>query len=372
MAIQAGLVGLPNVGKSTLFNALTKSSVPAENFPFCTIDPHIAIAAVPDQRLDKLAKIFGSAKTIPTTMQFVDIAGLVSGAAKGEGLGNKFLSHVMEVDLIIHVLRCFEDNEITHVSNSINPLDDYNTILAELMLKDLEWLEKRKEKVKLNGKKFQNSPKEKALCELELSFVEKLEAALNMGDNQLARKLYTDARKAEIIFQLLSTKQFLIAANLSESDMVNKAYERNARYKSLVETFGIDRVIPVCAKVESELSQMPDEDAQAIRQELALGAQGLGEVIRKTYHELGLITFFTCGPKEAHAWSIHQGTKVPAAAGEIHTDLQRGFICAEVYNAQDLFVAGSEKTLRDTGKIRTEGKEYVVQDGDLLNIRFNV
>ncbi|MCK4499689.1 redox-regulated ATPase YchF [Candidatus Babeliales bacterium] len=373
MAIQAGLVGLPNVGKSTLFNALTKSEIPAENFPFCTINPHVAITAVSDKRLDKLAHIFGSKKKLPTTMQFVDIAGLVSGASKGEGLGNKFLSHVMEVDLIIHVLRCFKDPNITHVAGTIDPVGDFEVIVSELMLKDLDSLEKRETKVRAQIKKFQNSPKERLEFEQELELIKEAKTCLDQGDQQAARKIIANAKDEKIHFiKLLSTKKFLIAANLSDEDFAGQNFEANDHFKALVEKFGIEHVIPVSAKVEAELSQMSDEDATEMRKDFEFNHCGLSKVISKTYAELGLITFFTCGPKEAHAWSIPKGFTAPEAAGEIHSDLQRGFICVEVYNAQEMFEAGSEQNLKNSGKIRTEGKEYVIQDGDLLNVRFNV
>ncbi|MFC1854656.1 redox-regulated ATPase YchF [Candidatus Dependentiae bacterium] len=373
MAIQAGLVGLPNVGKSTLFNALTKSEIPAENFPFCTIDPHVAITAVPDERLEKLAQIFGSAKKIPTTMQFVDIAGIVSGASKGEGLGNKFLSHVMEVDLIIHVLRCFQDPNITHVGGTIDPVGDFETIVSELMLKDLESLEKREVKVAAQIKKFQNSPKERSAFEQEKELIKEAKNALDKGDLKGLKAILKKAKDEQIHFiNLLCAKHFLIAANLSDEDFSGQNFEQNKHYNALLQKFGAEKIIPVSAKIESELTQMQEDEAEIMRKEFEFNHCGLTEVISKTYAELGLITFFTCGPKEAHAWSIPNGFTAPEAAGQIHSDLQRGFICVEVYNANDLFEAGSEQAMKTSGKVRTEGKDYVVQDGDLLNVRFNV
>ncbi len=373
MAIQAGFVGLPNVGKSTLFNALTKSSVPAENFPFCTIDPHVAIAEVPDERLPKLMEYFGSKKTIPTTMQFVDIAGLVKGAAAGQGLGNQFLSHIMEVDLVLHVLRCFEDDNIIHVHDTINPLDDFETIIAELFLKDLESLERRQEKTVALKKK--NAAQVTLVKELESEqkLIDAIKKAIDAMDVAAVYRLVDDARMQGIkTVPLLTGKKYLIVANVSENEMSEQGYQNNASYQSLVKRCGAEMVIPVSAKIESDLAALSDEEASEFKETLGIVESGLETIIRRTYAALGLITFFTCGPQEAHAWSIKRGTKVPAAAGEIHSDLERGFICAEVYNAADLFALGSEQQVKVAGKLRTEGKEYIVQDGDLLNIRFNV
>lgn len=373
MAIQAGLVGLPNVGKSTLFNALTKSSIPAENYPFCTVDPNMAITYVPDERLDRLAQIFKSGKIIPTTVKFVDIAGLVKGAAEGEGLGNQFLSHIMEVDLILHVLRCFEDANITHVHNTINPLDDFETICAELMLKDLESVVKREERLAAIMKKHGNSPQQMKEFEAEKAFLLAVKTALNAGNITEVQALVAQAKEAGTpTVPLLAGKNYLIIANLSEDDYAGNNYQSNAQYLSLIEKFGKEKVIPVSAKIESELAQLSETDAAEMMESLNITEKGLDNIIAKAYTNLGLITYFTCGPKEAHAWSIHKGTKCPQAAGEIHSDLERGFICAEVYNCEDLFAAGSEQQLKAQGKIRIEGKEYIVQDGDLLNIRFNV
>ncbi len=369
MSIQAGLVGLPNVGKSTLFNALTKSSIPAENYPFCTIDPHVAITEVPDPRLAKLIELYKSQKSIPANVTFVDIAGLVKGAASGEGLGNQFLSHIREVDLILHVLRCFEDPDIIRTDGQLDPLTDYEIIVSELMLKDLESVDKRLEKMERLIKLAKGKPEEKELV-AELELLNALKKALDNADDAQVKQLVTQASVATV--PLLTAKNFLIISNVSESELENDAYKNNTHYQTLVKKFGVDRVIPVCAKVEGELAQLSDEEAQEMMNMLGIPERSLDRIIRETYKHLGLITFFTCGPKEAHAWPIRKGISIRKAAGEIHSDLERGFICADIFNYSDLVAAGSESKVKEIGKMRIEGQQYIVQDGDIVNVKFNV
>lgn len=370
MSIGAGLVGLPNVGKSTLFNALTKSSVPAENYPFCTINPHLAITIVPDERIKGFENVYHSEKIVPASVQFVDIAGLVKGAASGEGLGNQFLSHIREVDLIIHVLRCFEDPLITMTQTDINPIADFEVITTELMLKDIESVEKRLVKCASLIKQSQSNPVEQKQWQAEEVLLKKLLQALNDGSLQTVQKLIAESTVPTV--PLLAAKKSLVIANLSEQEMGNDAYLENPHYKKLIEKFGVDRVIPVSARLEAELSQLPPEEAQEMAAMMGVEKRATDRIIAQTYKYLGLITFYTCGPKEIHCWPIKQGMTIRKAAGEIHSDLERGFICAEIFNYHDLMAAGSEAKLKDLGKLRTEGQDYIVKDGDVVHIKFNV
>ena len=366
MGFKCGIVGLPNVGKSTLFNALTETqSAQAANYPFCTIEPNIGNVAVPDPRLDKLAEIAGSAKIIPTQLAFVDIAGLVRGASQGEGLGNQFLGNIREVDAIVHVLRCFENDDIQHVENAINPVNDAETVETELMLSDLESLEKR---VPAAQKKAGQGDKEAKLMASVLG-----QALDLLRDGKPARLTQPKDDEEARIFanaQLLTSKPVLYVCNVEEESAATGNAHSEAVF-AMAEKQGANAVI-VSAAIESELVGMHMEDRMEVLNEIGLKETGLARIIRSGYDLLHLLTFFTVGPKEARAWTVETGSKAPQAAGEIHTDFERGFIRAETIAYDDYVALNGEAGARDAGKLRQEGKEYVVADGDVLHFKFNV
>ena len=366
MGFKCGIVGLPNVGKSTLFNALTETqAAQAANYPFCTIEPNVGNVGVPDPRLDKLAAIAGSQKIIPTQLGFVDIAGLVRGASKGEGLGNQFLGNIREVDAIVHVLRCFVNDDIQHVDNKIDPVSDAETVETELMLSDLESLEKR---VPAAQKKAAQGDKENKLLAAVLApaldlLREGKPARLAWPKDEEERKVFASA-------QLLTAKPVLYVCNVEEEAAANgNAFSEAVFAKAKAE--GANAVI-VSAAIESELTGMDDDERMVFLEEMGLHETGLARVIRSGYDLLHLITFFTVGPKEARAWTVHQGAKAPDAAGEIHSDMQRGFIRAETIAYDDFVGLGGENGAKEAGKLRQEGKEYVIADGDVLHFKFNV
>ncbi len=364
--MKLGMVGLPNVGKSTLFNALTNAGAESANYPFCTIEKNVGIVSVPDERLDKLAEMYDPDKFTPATLEFVDIAGLVKGASKGEGLGNKFLADIREVDAIVHVVRCFEDTNIIHVDGSINPLRDIETINLELIFSDIEMIDRRIERAKkaVKGDK-------KYLAEIE--FLERLKAHLENGKSARAFDFTDDERELIKSTPLLSAKPVIYAANLCEDDFVNNI-ETNENYnnvKALAEEEH-SAVLPICAQIEAEISDMEDEEKAMFLGELGLEVSGLNRIIKEGYALLGLISYLTAGKQEVRAWTITRGTKAPQAAGKIHTDFEKGFIRAEVISFDDLMACGTMAAAKDKGLVRLEGKEYVMQDGDIVLFRFNV
>lgn len=360
------MVGLPNVGKSTLFNALTNAGADSANYPFCTIEPNVGIVSVPDKRLDKLAEMYSPEKFTPATLEFVDIAGLVKGASKGEGLGNKFLSNIREVDAIVHVVRCFEDDNIIHVDGKIGAARDIETINLELIFSDLEILNRRIDR----SRKMIKADKS---LQAEVDFLEKLIAHLEDGNS--ARSYPYTENEAEIVrtSPLLSNKPVIYAANLSEADFSAKL-ENNAQYQAVCKIAAEENseVLPICAQTEAEIADMSDEDKEMFLSEMGLEESGLNRIIRQGYSLLGLMSYLTAGPKEVRAWTIEKGTKAPQAAGKIHTDFEKGFIRAEIVSFDDLVACGSMNAAKEKGLVRLEGKEYVMQDGDVVLFRFNV
>ena len=364
--MEVGIVGLPNVGKSTLFNAITKAGAEAANYPFCTIEPNVGIVAVPDKRLDVLTEMYNSKKTTPATVRFVDIAGLVKGASKGEGLGNKFLEHIRQVDAIAHVVRCFEDENITHVANTIDPLRDIDTIQTELCLADLEIVDKRLERL---TRVLKSGNKE---AKLENEILNKIKTALDAA--KPARSVELTDEEIFLIREtnLLTLKPNLYVANVSEEEAAD--YSENPHVKKVIELAKAEgaQVVVICAKVESEIAELDDEEAKEFLADIGLESSGLERLIHAAFDLLGLMTFLTAGQDECRAWTIKKGTPAVKAAGKIHSDIERGFIRAEIVNYEDLVKLGSVAAARDKGLVRLEGKEYIMQDGDVTYFRFNV
>ena len=363
--MKMGIVGLPNVGKSTLFNAITKAGAECANYPFCTIEPNIGVVAVPDERLDVLTNIYKPEKTTHAVIEFVDIAGLVRGASKGEGLGNKFLSHIREVDSIVEIIRCFDDPNIVHVDGSINPLRDIETINLELILADIETINKRLEK----ANKMLKADKK---YQFEISTLEKVKSILDSGRS--ARTIDFTEEELEIINDtyLLTIKPILYIANVSEDMLANaESYEYVKTVKEYADTEKA-RVIPLCVKIEEELSSLEGNDKEEMLEALGMNESGLDKVIKASYDLLGLMSFLTAGEPEVRAWTIKKGTKAPIAAGKIHSDIQKGFIRAEIVSYDDLVKCGSVNSAKEKGLMRSEGKDYIMQDGDVVLFRFNV
>lgn len=365
--MKLGIVGLPNVGKSTLFNSLTKAGAESANYPFCTIDPNVGIVSVPDHRLDVLAELYDSAKIVPAVIEFVDIAGLVKGASKGEGLGNQFLSNIREVDAIVHVVRCFENDNIVHVDGSINPLRDIETINLELIFSDIEIMERRYAKVSKVARNDKAMAKEAELVKRIIAHLE---------DGKMARSLEIDDEEELALiqsFNLLTYKPVIYAANVSEDDLADDAAGNDfvASVREYAASEGSE-VFVICAQIEQEIAELDDDEKKMFLEDLGLTESGLEKLIKASYRLLGLISYLTAGPTESRAWTIKKGTKAPQAAGKIHSDFERGFIKAEVVSYDDLMACGTYNAAKEKGLVRMEGKEYVVKDGDVVLFRFNV
>jgi len=363
MGFKCGIVGLPNVGKSTLFNSLTRAEIAAENYPFCTIDPNVGVVAVPDPRLKQLVDIVQPKKTVPTSMQFVDIAGLVAGAADGEGLGNQFLANIRETDAIAHVVRCFEDDDVVHVSGTIDPISDIETINTELALADMESVERALERVE---RRLKANEKDAASRKAALL---KLKSCLDEGQGAKAANLDGEELKLIRDLNLITLKPVLYIANVAETDDDQNPMLERVRERAADEAA---EVVPVCAAIEAEISQLDDADREEFLAEMGLEESGLDQVIHAGYRLLDLLTFFTAGPKEVRAWTVKKGSTAPQAAGRIHTDFERGFIRAEIVSFEDFINCNGEAGAKEAGKWRLEGKSYVVREADVIHFRFNV